>query len=358
MPGTRTTGDRYCMNFASRRPKRRPPLMEAGTMTVHELGVLEPVPVRGIWQHEANDLTPWLAESSHLLAETLGMEDFEVEGTEVPVGGYKADLVLRDGKSTVVVENMFGSTDHDHIGKLITYAAGLDASYAVLLAEEFRPEHRSALNWLNRISTEDCSFFGLVLEAWRIGDSPPAPRFRVDVKPDDWSRAVRASGAAHVSERNAIYQNFWTKVMEDLHQVDKVWRRIKTPQAYHWMDFRRDYSTHGVAYLGAFSRHESRPCLRAVAYLYAGDAGEWTSDLYRMLESRRGEIETAFGGKLDWLQRENVRASRIAARFPEPLSIDDADEDARAWLVDALVRLRRAMNPVLEELWAMDEWPE
>lgn len=330
-------------------------------MTLAELGTLEPVPVRDIWQHEANDLTPWLAENAGLLTEALGVEDLESDDidvdTEVSVGRYKADLVLRSGDSTVVVENMFYSTDHDHVGKLITYAAGLEASHAVLVAEDFHPEHRSALNWLNRVSTKDYSFFGLVLEAWRIGDSPPAPRFRVDVKPDDWSRSVRASDAAHVSERNALYLNFWTKVMEDLHQADEIWRRIKTPKASNAMDFRRDYSDHGVAYLGAFGRREGRPGLRASAYLYPG---EWTSRLYRMLESRRSEIETAFGGKLDWLQRENIRASRIEAYFPEPLSIDDTDDDqltrARAWLVDALVRLRSSMHPVLEELWA--EWPE
>ena len=103
--------------------------------------------------------------------------DLELEGQEVPVGGYSADLVLNDisADSRVVVENMYGSTDHDHIGKLITYAAGLSASYAVLLAETFRPEHRTALNWLNSISSEERGFFGLSLEIWRIGDSSPRP---------------------------------------------------------------------------------------------------------------------------------------------------------------------------------------
>ena len=93
----------------------------------------------------------------------------------------------------IVVENMFGATDHDHLGKLITYAAGLGAHYAVLLAPEFREEHRSVLNWLNSVSADDFGFFGVVLEAWRIGDSLPAPRLRVDVKPDSWGRSVRAA---------------------------------------------------------------------------------------------------------------------------------------------------------------------
>jgi len=328
-------------------------------MTVPELGSLERVPIQEVWQHEANDLTPWLAEHPDLIAEALELEYLELKGREVSVGGFSADLVFRDGDSIVVVENMFGSTNHDHIGKLITYAAGLDASHAVLLSEDFRPEHRSALSWLNRVSTEDCSFFGLVLEAWRIGNSPPAPRLRVEVQPDDWSRAVKASGAGRLSERDALFLQFWTEVMEDLHQVDHVWQRRKTPRPRHWMTFRND-SEHCVAYNGAFG-HGMR--LRAEAYIDTGDVSpdERTSDLYRQLYSRRGDVEAAFGVALDWQPLEKSRGSRVAAHFPEPLSTDEASDDelrqeAKKWLVDSLVRLRGAMYPVLEEIWDMDEW--
>ena len=127
---------------------------------------LTPVSIREVWPSEPQDLTPWLAERPDFLGDELDL-DLELEGREMAVGGYIADLVFRDTKrgSRVVVENMYGTTDHDHIGKLITYAAGLDAGHVVLLAEDFRPEHRTALNWLNRVSTEDCAFFGLVLEA-------------------------------------------------------------------------------------------------------------------------------------------------------------------------------------------------
>ena len=129
-------------------------------MKVIEIGTLDRIAVREVWPQEAGDFTPWLAENVELISEAMGM-DLELEGQEVSVGKYSADLVLKEVSSgaVVVVENMYGQTDHDHIGKLITYAAGLDASYAVLLAENFRPEHRSALNWLNSISTEDCGFF-------------------------------------------------------------------------------------------------------------------------------------------------------------------------------------------------------
>ena len=85
--------------------------------------------------------------------------DLELEGNEVPVGPFSADIVLRDANTghLVVVDNLLETTDHDHLGKLITYAAGLEAHWAVLVVKAFRPEHRSALNWLNLIHPGFCA---------------------------------------------------------------------------------------------------------------------------------------------------------------------------------------------------------
>ncbi|MXV99360.1 MAG: DUF4268 domain-containing protein [Acidimicrobiaceae bacterium] len=322
---------------------------------------LDPVSIRDVWPNEAQDLTPWLAERPDFLGDALELE-LELEGQEMAVGGYSADLVFRDADqgSRVVVENMYGTTDHDHIGKLITYAAGLDAGHVVLLAESFRPEHRTALNWLNRVSTEDCTFFGLVLEAWRIDDSRPAPHLRVEVQPDDWSRTVRATVAGGHSRLSALYVQFWSEILEGLHQAEEVWRRRRTPGTGSWMDFRND-TKHGVAYIGSFCRHDGERRLRAEARLDTFDAEE-TAALYRQLDARRSEIEQSFGAALAWEPHEDYRFSRVAAYFPGSMTIEEADEDseqrqeAKRWLIDAVCRLRGAMSPVLEELWDMEEW--
>lgn len=124
------------------------------------------VPIREIWSDEARHLTPWPASNLEYVSEALGM-DLELIDAEVQVGSFSADLLLLDLSSgeRVVVENMMDNTDHDHVGKLITYAAGLQATRAVLIAETFRPEHRSALQWLNDHSADSMSFFGLVIKA-------------------------------------------------------------------------------------------------------------------------------------------------------------------------------------------------
>ena len=136
---------------------------------------LKEVPLRDVWPNEARDFTPWMAENVDVLAETLGM-DLELEGAEVAVGPFSADVLLPESAtdSRVVVENFLEATDHDHLGKMLTYAAGLEASYAVLVAKKFRPEHRSVLTWLNDITNDGSGFFGIEVHAVRIGDSPPA----------------------------------------------------------------------------------------------------------------------------------------------------------------------------------------
>ena len=322
---------------------------------------LTPVPIREVWPYEDQHLTPWLAERPEFLGEALDLE-LELEGREMTVGGYSADLVFRDAKrgSRVVVENMYGDTDHGHVGKLITYAAGLEAGHAVLLAEKFRPEHRTALNWLNRVSTEDCAYFGLVLEAWRIDDSRPAPHLRVEVQPDNWSRTVRAAVAGSRSPRRDMFFQFWSEVMEGLHQRDAVWRSREKPSDVSYMDFKNDKRL-GVAYYGSFCWPSGEGRLRAEVRLDTGDK-ETTNALYRQLDARRSEIEQSFGDELSWEPQEDIQHSRVATYFPGSLTIEMVDEDserrqeAKRWLIDAVVRLRGTMNPVLEELWDMDEW--
>ena len=199
---------------------------------VPTIDTLIPVPVRELWPNEANDFTPWLHDNPEILGDLLGTELFP-EDREVAVGRYSADLLFRDSTDRiVVVENMFGPTDHDHLGKLITYSAGLDAGVAVLIAEEFRDEHRSALDWLNHISQNDFAFFGVIIEAWRIGDSNPAPQLRVDTQPDNWSRAVRSttSGDSPIAQLLSPFLGglFLPKLHEARHRRDQsgaVYRR-------------------------------------------------------------------------------------------------------------------------------------
>ena len=162
------------------------------------LGELRKKTLRTVWGHEGQDFTPWLSQEENMekLSEAIGM-DLQVERVEVPVGPYFADILAKDASGGyVVVENQYGKTNHDHLGKLITYGATLGAAAVVWVAEEFTDEHKKALDWLNDHTTEGLSLYAIQLEVLQIDDSKPALRFNVVSEPSDpqvrLSRQVRA----------------------------------------------------------------------------------------------------------------------------------------------------------------------
>ena len=147
---------------------------------MHEFSFQQTIDLRAIWPHEAQDFTPWLAANLIFLAKPLGM-DFERAATEKRVGDFRADIVCHDriDDTRVVIENQLDQSNHQHLGKVLTYAAGLDAATIIWIAKEFRPEHREALNWLNRNTRAALRFFGVELAVFQIMDSPYAPEFTV-----------------------------------------------------------------------------------------------------------------------------------------------------------------------------------
>ena len=201
-------------------------------------------PLRQLWPQEAADFTPWLADNIDLLGEALHMTFEEVEA-EASVGAFSADLVAVNNQGeTVPVENLLNPSDHRHLGQLVTYSAGCQAPYAVLVAESFKDEHRSALVWLNDITRDGFGFFGVEVAGWRIADSPPAAQLRVVVEPDNWRRSVRAAADGGIK---ATYTQFWAGLLLRLHDADPRWRGTKAPRPENLMQFKS--ASPGVKYI-------------------------------------------------------------------------------------------------------------
>lgn len=179
-----------------------------------KIGKLKKVDIRELWKGEATDFTPWLANNENIsqLSEAIGIE-LEVIEQERNVGPFRADILCRttiDGHF-VLVENQLERTDHTHLGQILTYAAGLDAVTVIWIAKQFTEEHRATIDWLNRITDEQFNFFGIEIEAYQIGDSPPAPYFQIVSKPNDWSRTVRtAATSQNLTETKSLNLEFWT----------------------------------------------------------------------------------------------------------------------------------------------------
>ena len=168
-------------------------------MNKDTLGRLTRVELRDIWLSEASDFTPWLAGEENLavLSEALAI-DLELEAQEKSVGPFRADILCKDigTGAWVLIENQLERTDHNHLGQLLTYASGLEAVTIIWIAARFTEEHRSTLDWLNKITDDSFRFFGLEVELWKIGSSPAAPKFNIVSKPNDWSRSVAQAARA------------------------------------------------------------------------------------------------------------------------------------------------------------------
>lgn len=166
--------------------------------------------LRSIWPHEEHDFSKWLAEEENLgqLSESIGI-DIELEETESPVGSFSVDIYARESGSSrgIVIENQLEDTDHDHLGKIITYAAGKSAEVIIWIVKRARDEHKQAVEWLNQHTDEDIGFFLVEIELWKIGKSLPAPRFNVVERPNEWAKTVKA--AESLTPLRRMQLDFW-----------------------------------------------------------------------------------------------------------------------------------------------------
>lgn len=191
---------------------------------IPRLGKLVSIPVTEVFANEPQSFTPWLAQAENLalLGEALQLGEVELEETEVAVGNFRLDILARsqDG-AAVVIENQFGSTDHKHLGQLLTYLAGQEgAANVIWIATRVAEEHRAAIDWLNAHTTQEFNFFAVEVEVLKIGQSEPAAWFNVAAKPNDWSRrariAVKNASEAIGGKRHQLLVRFWTAFDEFL----------------------------------------------------------------------------------------------------------------------------------------------
>lgn len=190
------------------------------------------------WNDE-RAFSKWLGETPEglkLLADALEVDDLELVGLEKQVGRYSADVVLREidnDKNVIVVENQRGATDHDHLGKMLTYATALNARQIVWIAEEFTDEHRAVLDWLNQITGNEIGFTGLEIELWKISDSTPAPQLKIVSHVNAWSRAVKPGESV-----SQILQNeYWVALKEHFVKNESSFR-IGKPTYVSWFTFK------------------------------------------------------------------------------------------------------------------------
>lgn len=312
-------------------------------MSTVAIGKLERVPLREVWEHEAYDFTEWLQENLDELNTTL---DLNLVGAdrEQAAGTFSIDLVAEDDNGgTVVIENQLEKSNHDHLGKIITYISAIDAKAAIWLVSDPRPEHVAAITWLNGLGGAE--FYMVKVEAVRIGSSPAAPLFTMIVRPSEDTKDV-VNTKKDIAERYSIRKRWWTQLVERSTKVSKLHAHI-TPSEYSWIG--TSSGLRGLNWNYVVTQDECA----AELYVDRGkDAEEENKAIFDQLQAHNGDIEKMFGAPLSWERLEGKRACRIRftqgdGGYRSPEEQWPAIQDS---IIHAMDRLEQAIRPYLKTL--------
>ena len=292
-----------------------------------KLEKIKQVDLRKAWGHEAVDFTNWLAEEENLelLSDEIGL-DIKLIQTEASVGRFNVDILAEEDNTgrKIIIENQLEITNHDHLGKIITYASGYDAEIIVWIVKDVRDEHKRAIDWLNEHTDEKIYFFAIKMELWQIGDSPFAPKFSIVSKPNDWSKALKQSaGSSKLTDTKVLQLDFWNKFKEFMF-ANKTKLKLRTPRPQHWYDISMGVSDAHIS-LTTDSQKDLMAC-----EIYIPNSKE----IFYGLEKCKKEIENELNIKLEWQPLDGKKASKIKLSREGAINETEAWEEYFAWFKD------------------------
>ena len=270
--------------------------------------------------------------------------DLELQQKEADVGDFSLDLLAKDNTGRIVViENQLAQTDHDHLGKLLTYAAGFDATAVIWVAESIREEHRQALDWLNQRTDAKTDFFGVVVEVLQIDNSNPAVNFKLVVTPNEWQKAKRGPAVSNVSARGEAYRQYFQPLIDELREKHRfTGARIAQPQSWYSFSSGVSYATYGAVFV-------SNGRVRVEVYIDYGDS-ESNKALYDWLYKRKEAIEKQLGFQLHWDRLDQKQACRIFTDRSGSIQSDEEELlEIRKWQIEKLLIFKNVFGPLLQE---------
>ena len=303
------------------------------------LGTLKKITdLRSIWPHEALNFTPWVAENVDLLADAVGL-DITVDETESSVGDFNVDIYASETGTDrkIIIENQLEDTDHDHLGKLITYASGKGADVVIWVVKHAREEHKAAVEWLNNHTDDKMGFFLCEIKLFQIGDSQIAPAFTVVERPNDWTKEIRKTASANSTQQQRL--EYW-QAFNDYAFSDANFSRIfnkRKPTTDHWMDFSIGSSACHIA----VSQIQKRKAVDVE--LYINDDKE----LFKSLFAHKDEIEKNMEMELEWKELQERKASRIL--IEKTVDLDDRATwpEQFDYIMDTCIKMKRAFKRYL-----------
>ncbi len=261
----------------------------------------------------------WLSNEENIneLGEILGLNLTDIKSEQF-VGNYRCDIICKDeiSEKVVLIENQLEATNHDHLGKIITYASGLDAAVVVWIVESARQEHASAIEWLNKHTDNTVDFFLLEVHAYQIGDSQPALQFKIVEQPNDFAKNIKS--LSKISEVGEVFAktmsnrlDFWTRFNEFIDNNGKPFNKHKATTD-HWYNVARGSSKCQISIDLVNKEHKIR-------------VGVWIPDckeLYDKFYENKEEIQANISFPLSW-DRLDMKKASLVCSYIDGLNFED-----------------------------------
>ncbi len=309
------------------------------------IGKLESIQLRELWKHEERDFSAWLENNIEALEDVLDISLTAVQRGK-KAGPFQVDLVAEDGDGNlVIIENQLEKTDHDHLGKVLTYLTNLEAKTAIWITSEPRPEHIRSVAWLNEATPVDIAFYLVRLAAYRIGDSPPAPFFTVIVAPSEGAKEI-GGDKKELAERHKLRKQFWKQLLDLAKEKGVTLHASISPSTGNWIS-----TGAGKAGLGFIYAVWLKEKTAVELYIDTGD-NDQNKRIFDRFHSKKEEIEADFGSPLLWERLDERRASRIRAFIRKGGLKDDETHwtSIQGAMIDTMERFSKAIKPHIKAL--------
>lgn len=317
-----------------------------------EIGRLSYVNLRDVWKHEARDFTAWLRQNVDQLGDELDVT-LQDASSEEPVGDFNVDLIAEDGEGrTFAIENQLDSSDHRHLGQLLTYVSNLEVDVAVWLVGDARPEHVQAVGWLNESSS--VHWYLVEANAVRVDDSRPAFQPLVVVRPSEEARKVGKRKQEEQAKRDTR-REFWRGLLDVANEKTDL-HAGSSPRPGPNVDAAS--AVPGVRYIYWITKNTGRVEL----WIDRGqDSGEENRIIFSFLKNRKDEIEQSFGARLEWDEKSGARSCSVRYRFSDAGYADEEEwPQLQEKMAGAMQQLETALEPHLDELRdriQQPDWP-
>ena len=305
---------------------------------LNKLSKLEEIEdLRTVWPHEAQDFTPWLAkeENIEILSDAIGI-DISINETESSVGDFSLDVLASEvgTDKKIIIENQLEDTNHDHLGKLITYSSGKSANIIIWLVKHAREEHKAAIEWLNNHTDDEIGFFLCEIKLYRIGNSDPAVKFEVVEKPNDWTKEIKKKN--NINETQQQRYDYWVAFQNYAFQNKEFSRNFsrRSPSFDHWMNYSIGSSKYWISVGQLHSRNE-------ITVEFSSNKDK---ELFRSLFANKESIEKECELNFEWKELPEKKASRIITKCNVDFKDKAQWNNQFEWTMNAMLKIKKVFK--------------